>query len=198
MSMSWSSDGLSARRLWAEASGRTGRTHTVCSRGSADSRHLGDGDGLSVGVKICRDAEDLGGDGLGGILGEAGRGWGGLGAIAVVGGGLGAGVGRRAQLGDGGQAGEARDAVGAFGVEAVLGGLLVVAAMMAGVGESMAAVAVLDGGRGQGREGGSRRRGGAAVSRAERGQVNGLSERGCTDGMAAYGISEGVSGLEEG
>lgn len=42
-------------------------------------------------------------------------------------GGLRIAAGRSAQLGDGGQAGEARNTVGALSVEAILGGMLLVA-----------------------------------------------------------------------
>lgn len=77
----------------------------------------------------------------------------------------GAGVGRRAQLGDVGETSEARDAVGSFSVEASLGSMLMMAAM-GGIRESMATVAVLDG---SSREGGER--GGCRIRSATRGEM---------------------------
>lgn len=128
------------------------RTHTRGGGRCATRGHLGDGGRLSIGVKVCRDAEDLRGN----SLGEAGRGWRGLGTGAVVGGRLGQRPWGGALLGDGGQAGEARDAVSALGLEAVLRGVLVMAAAVACGRKGVAAVAVLDGCGGEGGERGCR------------------------------------------
>lgn len=125
--------------------------YTLCCRRRADGGHLGHSNGLAIGVEVCRSTLDQGRNGLVCIWWKAGGGGSGLWAvIAVVGG---ASVGRGTQLGDVGEAGEARDAVGSFGVEAALGSMLMMAAMGSGW-ESVTAVAVLDGGSGEGGEGG--------------------------------------------
>jgi hypothetical protein len=74
-----------------------------------------------------------------------------LGAIAVAGRGRRASAGRRSQLIDVGESGKARDPVGALGLKAALGSMLLVAGVM-GRGGGVTAMAVLDGGGGEGRE----------------------------------------------
>lgn len=92
---------------------------------------------------------------------EDGRRRGGLGAVAVAGWGRGASAGRGSQLVDVGETCKARDPVGALGLEAALGGMLLVAGVM-GCGSGVTAVAVLDGSGGESGEGG-RCRGGCTA-----------------------------------
>lgn len=138
------------------------RCTCTLSRGrSAGGGHLGHSDWLSIRVEIGRGALDQGRDGAVGSMWEDGRRRGGLGAVAVAGWGRGAGAGRGSQLVDIGEAGKARDPVGALGLEAALGGVLLVAGVM-GCGSGVTAVAVLDGGGGESGEGG-RCRGGSTA-----------------------------------
>lgn len=92
---------------------------------------------------------------------EDSRGRGRLGAVAVAGRGRRAGARGRSQLVDVGEAREARDPVGALGLEAALGGMLLVAGVM-GCRSGVTAVAILDGGSRESREGGCCRGGSAA------------------------------------
>lgn len=137
-------------------------TCTLGRRGGAGRRHLGHSDWLPVRVEIGRGALDQGCDGAVGGVWEDGRCRGGLRAVAVASRGRGTGAGGRSQLIDIGEAGKARDTVGALGLEAALGGMLLVAGMV-GCGGGVTAVAVLDGGGGKGREGGCCRGRSAAV-----------------------------------
>lgn len=139
-------------------------TRCTCtlSRGrSAGGGHLGHSDWLSIRVEVRRGALDQGRDGAVGGVWEYGRCRRRLGAVAVAGRGRGASTGRRSQLVDVGEAGKARDPVGALGFEAALGGMLLVAGVMR-CRSGVTAVAVLNGGSGEGREGG-RCRGGSAA-----------------------------------
>lgn len=137
-------------------------TCTLSRRGSAGGGHLGHSDWLSIRVEICWGALDQGRDGAVGGMWEDGGCRGCLRAIAVAGRGGRASAGRRTQLVDIGKARKSRDPVGALGLEAALGGMLLVAGVVRCRG-GVTAVAVLDGGGGKGRERGRCRGGGAAV-----------------------------------
>lgn len=141
--------------------------YTLCSRRRADCGHLGHSDRLAIGVEVCWGALDQGHKGLVCIRRKAGGGGSGLWAVICVLGG--ASVGRGSQLGDVGETSEARDAVGSFSVKASLGSVLMMAAMGGGR-ESMAAVAILDGGSGEGGEGGGCR--GRSATRGEMGLLD--------------------------